>query len=100
MPLCQLLKARTNGRGIRLPPLLQVLESLLPELLDIREVTDVLSNRPLSLELQSCPRVVHIDKQCVKPRQSAAKAFDEIRQHPGRVNEGELPLRPWRTGEL
>src|SRR5678809_916073 len=100
MPLRQLLKARSNGWGVGLPSLLQVLESLLPELLDIRKMTDVLSNRPLPLELKLCARVVDADKQRVKSRQRAAKAFDEVRQHPRRVNEGEFPLRPWRTREL
>src|SRR6476660_3610530 len=100
MPLRQLLKARSNGRGVRLPPLLQVLESLLPELLDIRKMTDVLSNRPLPLELKLCAPVINAGKQRVKSRQCAAKAFDEIRQHPSRVNEGKFPLRPWRAGEL
>jgi len=100
MPLGQLLKARSYSRRVRLPPLLQVLESFLPQLLDIGKVTDVLSNRPLPLELKSRAGVVQADKQRVKSRQSATKSFAEIRQHPWRVTEGELPLRPWRAVEL
>ena len=100
MPLGHLLKARSNGRGVCLPSILQVLESLLPKLLDIRKVADVLGNRPLPLELKPCAGVVYTDKKCVKSRQRTAKAFQEVREHPWRVNEGELPLRPWRTVEL
>jgi hypothetical protein len=63
-------------------------------------MTDVLGNRPLPLELKPCAEVVQSGDQRVKSRQRAAEAFDEVRKHPGRVNEGELPLRPWRTVEL
>jgi hypothetical protein len=77
MPLGQLLKARTNRRGARLPAVLQILETLLPEFLDIRKMTDVLSNGPLPLELKSSAGVVHPDKERVKSRQRAAKALDE-----------------------
>lgn len=100
MPLRQILESRGNGRSVRLPSILQVLESLLPKLLDIRQMADVLSNRPLPLELKSCAGVVYTDKQCVNSRQQAAKAFEEVRQHPRRMNEGKRPLRPWRTIEL
>ena len=60
-------------------------------------MTDVLRDRPLAFDLKLCARVIHTDKQCVESRQRAAKSFDEVRQHPWRVNEGELPLRPCRT---
>src|SRR5262245_33563163 len=82
MPLRQLLKARSNGWSVRLPSVLQILESLLPELLDIREMADVLSNRPLLIELKSCAGVVHSDEQCVNSRQRATKALDKVRKHP------------------
>src|SRR5690242_9448142 len=97
MPFRQLLKSRGNGGGVRRPSMLQVIESLLPQLLDIRQMADVLSNRPLPLELKSCTGVVHPDQKCVESRQQPAKTFEEVRQHPWRVNEGELPLRPWRA---
>src|SRR5262245_851768 len=100
MPLRHLLKARTNGRGVGRPSALQVLEALLPELLDIRKMTDVLGNRPFPFELKASAGVGHADKERGKPRQHAAKAFDEVRQHPWRGNQGELPLRPQRTLEV
>jgi hypothetical protein len=47
-----------------------------------------------------CMAVVQAEEQRIKPGKYAAKPFNEVGEHPWRMNERELPLRPWRTVEL
>jgi len=63
-------------------------------------MTDVLSNRPFPLELGMCMTIVQAEEQRIKPGDYAAKPFDEVGEHPWRMNERKLSLRPWRTVEL
>src|SRR5690242_10956194 len=44
--------------------------------------------------------VIHSHEKNVEPRQHAPESFDEVGEHPRRMNERELPLRPGRTVEL
>jgi hypothetical protein len=43
--------------------------------------------------------VVQAVDQRLEPGNDAAKPFDEVGEHPWRMNEGEPSLRPWRTVE-
>src|SRR5689334_8944637 len=100
MSLRQCPKARTVGRCVRLPAVPQIIQTLLPQLFNIRKVSDVLGNGPLSIDLQVRVSVVQIPHKCLESGHRTAKSFDEVGEHPQRVNEAELSLRPWRTIEL
>ena len=63
-------------------------------------MADVLGNRPLSVDLPVREFVIHADDEHIQARQNAAKAFDEVGEHPRWVTKGELSFGPRRTFEL
>src|SRR5262245_20200463 len=100
MPERKLLEAGRDGSGVHPPTLPKVLQSLLPELLHVRQMSDVLRDGPLPVELTMCLLVVDAHEQRAEPRRQTSKALDEVCEHPWRVGERKGPLRPRRTLEI
>ena len=94
------LKPRRQCRGVRRSTLAEVFEPLLPELFHVREMPDVLSDRPLAVDLNMSRFVADALEQDVKSRHQAAQSFNEVGQHPWRMDKGKAALRPGNPGEL
>ncbi len=94
------LKPGRRCRGVHRSTLAEVFEPLLPELFDIREMPDVLSDRPFAIDLMMSCCVADALEQDVKSRHQAAQSFNEVGQHPWRMDKGKAALRPGNPGEL
>ena len=99
MSFRQLLKPRSHCSRVRLSSLTQILKSLLPKLLNIRKMPNVLGNGPLAFDLVVRSVLPHSLKQRPESWNEAAKAFDEVREHPRRVHKRERAVWPARPNQ-
>src|SRR5262245_61293036 len=88
------------GGRVVLAALAQIFEPLLPQLLDVREMPDVLDDRPGILVTTMGGHLVDSGEERPQASGHAAQPLDEVGEHPRRVNELELPVRPSRALEI
>ncbi len=87
-------EARRLRRSVGIASLAKVLESFLPEIFHVGKMSDILSDRPLAVRLSMRSVIVDACEQWSQAGNQATEAFDEIGEHPGRMHERELALRP------
>jgi hypothetical protein len=92
MPVRSRFKPAWISRRIRITSLAEVLQSLLPQVLDVRQVADVLSDGPLPLVAPVRQVIIDTADQHADSRDHAAKALDEVGEHPERLPKSEAAL--------
>lgn len=88
------LEARRLCRSVDIASLAKVLESFLPQIFHVGKMPDILSDGPLSVRLSTRSVIVDVCEQWPQAGNQTPEAFDEIGEHPRRMHERELALRP------
>ena len=99
MSFRQLLKPRSHCSSVRRSSLPQILESLLPQFLDVREMPDILGDGPLPFHLAVRRVLPDSLEQGHESWYGPTKALNEVREHPARVHKRELALSPLRAND-
>ncbi len=88
------LETRRLCRSVDIASLAKVLESFLPEILHSGEMSDILSDGPLSVRRSMRSVIVDACEQWPQAGNQTPESFDDIGKHPRGMHERELALRP------